>query len=144
MTRTRPRRRAPPSMARPTTRARPMTTSPTSTGGSAPPDDQGSRPESIPAGAGPEGARGHAPFRRGAPRQPRDPSRPVAPDVSRTGAGRGGPRRPVRARPDGRLLRPRPPPAVLVQHDRRGGRQPLDPLPDGGAGDRVVHAASAG
>ena len=50
--------------------------------------------------------------RRGAARDPRVPARAVAADVSRAVAGDSAPARPVRPRPDARLLGPRPAPAV--------------------------------
>ena len=48
----------------------------------------------------------------------------------RAGARRRRPRRPVRPRPDRRLLRAGPAPAVLVQHDRPRRGHAHDPLPD--------------
>ena len=52
--------------------------------------------------------------------------------------------RPVRPRPDRRLLRAGPAPAVLDQHGRPGDRHRDDPLPGHRARHRVVHPPPAG
>ena len=82
--------------------------------------------------------------RGGAARHPRVPARAVAAHLFRPVAGELGQARPVRARPDARLLRPGPAPAVQPQHVRPAVGRDHHPLPGDRRGHRMAGAHAAG